>query len=451
VTTWLLSHHIVSLVVAALTLVLAGFIVNQPRPTGSALAWLLIILFAPYLGIPLYLVFGGRKFRRRRSSKSPLTLPTEKEPGPFGLRRLGHATSFTRTDWCTDGVSAYQQFLSEVRRASSSIRIVTFVVGDDETGVTLLDALAERAKAGVEVRLLLDGLLVGRAPRAPLARLRACGGKIAHFMPLLHLPFRGQANLRNHRKIAIFDGERAIVGGMNLADEYMGPLPSEHRWRDLSLLLAGDVVSVLDGIFRADWEFASREVLGSAVHGVGPAQRDAIPVRVVPSGPDAASDPLYDTLLTGVFRAERRFWIATPYFIPDAPLLKALVLAVRRGVDVRIIVPAASNHLLADLCAAPGLRQLRAEGATVRPLAQMLHAKAMLMDDALAVVGSANFDMRSLFLDYEVAVFFSDPKQVARLAHWFEQTTDLAVTNHADPSWLRSSVEGIVRLLAPLL
>jgi cardiolipin synthase len=269
-------------------------------------------------------------------------------------------------------------------------------------------------------------------------------------MPLLHVPFRGQANLRNHRKIALFDGKTAIVGGMNLADEYMGPSAREDRWRDLALILTGEAAHVLDAVFRADWEFASGVALPPAspttLRGDG-----AAPIRVVPSGPDALSDPLYDALLTGIFRAERRFWIATPYFVPDDTLVKALVLAVRRGVDVRVIVPAVSNHLLADLGGAPPLRELRAAGATVRRLDRMLHAKAMLVDDVQAVIGSANFDMRSLFLDYEVALFLSGRREIGELGAWFDEIMQCPAVDGPDSGWIRSRVEGVVRLVAPLL
>jgi len=128
--------------------------------------------------------------------------------------------------------------LGEILRAKRSIRIVTFVVGNDATGIAILEALASRARDGVEVRLLLDDLLSFEAPHGALARFKAAGGRLERFMPLLHLPFRGQANLRNHRKIAVFDGERAIVGGTNLAGEYMGQAACD-RWRDLSILLTG--------------------------------------------------------------------------------------------------------------------------------------------------------------------------------------------------------------------
>jgi len=237
---------------------------------------------------------------------------------------------------------------------------------------------------------------------------------------------------------------------MNLADDYMGPSPSSDRFLDLSVRLRGPAVEPLDEIFRADWQFAAHEALGPARTFV-PATLGTTPVYVVPSGPDAPSDPLYDTLLTSIFRAERRFWVATPYFVPDQPLVKALSLAAHRGIDVRIVVPSVSNHRLADLVAAPILRELAADGVVVERLPRMLHAKAFLVDDRLAAIGSANFDMRSLFLDYEITLLFPAELDVARLSAWFESTVRGASTVLPATGWARSQIENVARLLAPLV
>jgi cardiolipin synthase len=467
---WIFSHHVLSLLVAALSLLLASSVLSQRRPTGSAFAWLLVIALVPYLGIPLYLVFGGRKFERRARSKSSLTLPEgvpEKEAGrllpaldaatPRSARLLGDPRFSLRSvdsiEWLDEGVQAYGAFLREIEAAKESIRIVTFVVGDDATGVPLLEALAKRAEEGVEVRLLLDDLLRFQAPRRLLARIAEAGGKVERFMPLLHVPFRGRSNLRNHRKIALFDGARAIVGGMNLADEYMGPKPSPTRWRDLSVLIRGAAVGTLDHVFRADWEFACGERLKPL--GVSAKQPEmtgeSIPLIVVPSGPDSPTDPIYDAVATAIFRAERRFWVSTPYFVPDETLARALAVAARRGVDVRIIVPAVSNHHLADLAAAPFLRDLEEAGVSVYRHPRMLHAKAMLADEVVGVVGSANFDMRSLFLDYEIALFLPGAPEIARLGEWFDETLGQAKRGAPRAGRVRAQIEDVARLLAPLI
>lgn len=435
----ILTQHLLSLTIGVLCLVLAASMLRQHRPTGSAFAWLLVIFLVPYLGIPLYLIFGGRKFRRQARSKDALdivaTSRREIFSGPI--------------EWLENGESAYRAFLDGIENSRHSIRILTFILGNDETGRSLLAALTKKAREGVEVHLLIDDFFRIRAPRRAVAELIAAGGHVARFMPLLHLPFRGQANLRNHRKIALFDGDKAIVGGMNLAEEYMGPRPVDGRWRDLALVVSGECVAALDAIFRADWRFAARESLPPLPP---PRAAGGIGMKLVTTGPDSLNDLIYDSLLTALFRADRRFWIATPYFIPDETLVKALVIAAHRGVDVRVVVPHRSNHLIADVVAAPFLRQLAAEGVKVhRYKPGMMHAKAVLVDESIAMVGSANFDMRSLFLGYELALFFSGAEEVGHLEHWFQTTILLTQPGVPRTGRLRSRLEDVARLLAPLL
>ncbi len=422
-----------------------GFVVSllrQRRPVGSAIAWLLAVVLIPYLGVPFYLVFGGRKLSRRASGK--LRLGSRSDSNAL---RGWPSTSLSSVRWLDEGVLAYGQFLAQILSAKRSIRIVTFLVGDDETGRSLVEALTRRAREGLEVRLLIDDLLRFHAPHAQLRELVAAGAKVERFMPLVHVPFRGHGNLRNHRKIALFDGERAIVGGMNLGHEYMGPTPDPRRWRDVSLLVEGEAVSELDAIARADWLFACGEILSPAVKSAP----SSITVQVVPSGPDAETDPIYDADLTAIFRAEKRIWIATPYFVPDEALLRALVIAARRGVDVRVVTPERSNHLLSDLASSSCLRDLSAAGVVIRRFDKMLHAKTLLVDDCLAVVGSANFDMRSLFLNYEIALFFSGQAEVERLSRWFEDTFVATKLGPPRAGAVRSAVDDVARLIAPQL
>jgi cardiolipin synthase len=417
-------------------------LLRQRKPAGSAIAWLLAVILIPYLGVPFYLVFGGRKLSRRAAKKAHLG----GKVGATTLRGFG-TSSLSSVLWLDDGVLAYEEFLRQILGAERSIRIITFVVADDETGNSLVDALIRRVRDGLEVRLLIDDLLRFHAPHAKLRELVRAGARVERFMPLVHIPFRGHGNLRNHRKIAIFDGARAIVGGMNLGMEYMGKTPDPARWRDLSLLVEGEAVSALDAILRADWQFAC----GEELRPVSRAAAAEIPVQVVPSGPDSESDPIYDADLTAIYRAERRIWIATPYFVPDEALLRALVIAARRGVDVRVVTPERSNHLLSDFASGSCLRDLNAAGVAIHRYEKMLHAKTLLVDETLAVVGSANFDMRSLFLNYEIALFFSGPAEVERLAHWFEQT--FVNTRRGPPraGMLRSALDDVARLIAPQL
>jgi cardiolipin synthase len=456
-----LAHHALWLLGLGAATLLVPSVLRQRRPTGSALAWLLALVLIPYVGVPLYLAIGGRKFRARVAAKGVLRLegerPSNNRPALQALlgADIPEPTHLTSLEWLSDGVQAYRTLLEAIEAAQRSIRIVTYLLGDDATGRAVLSALARRATAGVEVRLLVDDLLFHRAPRQEVRALEEAGGKVARFMPLLHVPFRGRANLRNHRKIAMFDGQRGMLGGMNIAEEYMGTGPLAARWRDLALVIEGPPVATLDAIFRSDWRFAAGVELLPATDATTAAPAlapDGPLTQVVPSGPDRPDDSIYDVILQAVFGARERVWIATPYFVPDDLLYKALELAARRGVEVRIVVPAHSNHRLADWVGASLLRDLATAGADVRLYGPgMLHAKALLVDETVAMVGSANFDLRSLYLDYEVALLLYGQDEARWLAEWFDVTCQSAMRGAPVAGRIVSKVQVLARLLAPLV
>jgi cardiolipin synthase len=251
------------------------------------------------------------------------------------------------------------------------------------------------------------------------------GGEVRLFKPLWHSPIRGRNNLRCHRKIAVFDGEHVFAGGMNLADEYMGPAgprTGAPRWRDVSAVASGPVAADAVALFESDWAYCGgkrRKASGAAASGGGPrpvAERGDALIQLVPSGPDMTTDTVYDLLLTHVFRARERITIVTPYYVPDDALQHALVLAARRGVATELVVPARSNHGIADVARRRFLRELTAAGVVVRTYERgMVHAKAMVVDDAFAYVGSPNFDMRSLFLNYEDALVLHSKDAIAQV------------------------------------
>ena len=453
---WLLAHTFAVLGLIA-GLVVVRRILADRRAPASALAWLLVIFLVPYLGLPLYLVFGARKLRRSKPAaqdsstdasaapRGPMVAPLERMLQSHGIQG---ATERNTVQLIPNGEEAFCEVLALIEEARHSIYVTTFILGRDEVGAAVLARLAHKAASGVHVRLLVDGLFAGRFGNARFADLATAGGRWARFMPVLHLPFRGHANMRNHRKTLIVDGGKALVGGMNLATEYMGPRPDPRRWRDVILRLSGPAVADLVEVFRSDWSFTTGEGLPAPVvaEGCGAAR-----VQVVASGPDTAGDALYDLLLSLAFEAVDRLWIATPYFIPDEALERALALAVRRGVDVRIIVPARSNHALTDWAGGTYLRELQDLGARIQPFVRgMMHAKAMLID-RVGIVGSANADLRSLLLDYEVAVLLGSPSEIDAMTRWFEALLVDCGSDLPTPTRSRRAVEAVGRLVAPLV
>lgn len=440
-------------------LVLCVQLVRQRRSPTSTIAWLLAIFLVPYVGVPFYMVFGGRKMKYMTARKDALprtervaagTDPgleaTQREEGIFS-RREGNEVALL-----TAGEDAFGTVVELIKSAQQSVQIATFILKNDDTGRAILGALTERARAGVGVHLLLDALGSRKIKNRLLAPLRQAGGKCAFFMPMIHVPFQGRANLRNHRKIVLVDGRTAIIGGMNLAEEYMGATSGRPRWHDLSLRVMGPIVSDIYTVFSSDWEFAAKETLPLAHEDPGTVEGDSVALELVPSGPDVPGDYLFDTIVASMFSARRRIWIASPYFIPDEMIVKALCIAARRGVDVRIVVPAVSNHRIADLVRRSYLRQIQDAGGKVHRFTPgMLHGKLIIVDDLPGIVGSMNMDMRSLFLNYEIACFIYSERVVTELASWMSGIRQQCEEGVRDVPVPVEFLEGVARLLAPLL
>jgi cardiolipin synthase len=445
-----------------LGIVLLSHILRERRSPTSTLAWLMAIIFIPYLGVPLYLMFGGRKMISKAATKPKLardivspgmashhgqTYHFEPDDGIFPPTAHNHIT------FLPEGEQAFRVILDTIQGARHCIFIATFILGKDETGAAIVDALTKKAAEGLTVHLLLDALGSAKIRHRFLAPLQETGGHVAFFMPMLHLPFRGRANLRNHRKMIIVDNETAILGGMNLASEYMGHQLSLERWKDLSLRVQGPVVDHMADIFRSDWEFASKAALICNATNQSAVQLDCSAVtQLVASGPDVRNDSLRNEILTAIFRANRRIWIVTPYFVPDELLLEALCIASRRNVDVSIILPQKSNHRLADLVREGYLTRVQEAGVgTWLYQPHMLHAKAILVDDSLVIVGSANMDMRSLLLNYEIALCIYDADAIGQMENWMLALKSDSFGRKMKAKRSFGFIEGVGRLLAPLL
>ncbi|MEJ2058956.1 MAG: phospholipase D-like domain-containing protein [Gammaproteobacteria bacterium] len=436
----LLLHGVVVLGFV-LGLLLVVQLLREPRTPSSTLAWLMVILFLPYVGVPFYLIFGGRKLRKRVAGKRLSEESPQEIDGLFKCR-----VDSSRV--IADGVAAYETIQQMLAGATRSIRIATFILKDDVTGRAILDVLTEKAHQGVRVQLLLDAMGCFRLSAARLRPLREAGGEVAFFMPMLHLPWSGRANLRNHRKVLLVDGQRAVIGGMNIAEEYMGPGPRADRWRDLAQALEGPVVGALEAIFAADWAFARDETPSIEWQScVSPAN-----ALLIASGPDVPGDTLYDHYIQKVFQVRERIWFATPYFVPDEMVTRALGIAARRGCDVRLVMPARSDHPLADWARATWLNELVAYGVKVLLYEPgMLHAKAALFDSEECALGSANLDMRSLFLNFELALVQNVPQAVVETERWFVGLFPDCRPFRPQSGVLRETVQGLARLLSPLL
>lgn len=462
---WSILTYVFFIFSFLLGIVLIAHILLQKRPPSGTIAWLLIIFFLPYLGVPLYLIFGGRKMARHVKRKGWIDLISEQQipdeqanvldrllrtyniPGA----EIGH-----RVQLCRTGAETFGAMETILKSAKRSIYISTFIYHPDEVGCIIRDILVQKASEGVDVKLLMDGVGSLHTRSRFFKPLIEAGGQIAFFLPVLHRPFRGRTNLRNHRKITIVDNCKVLAGGANIGIESMSPDQQPALWKDLAFVMEGSAVRHWLNVFSRDWEFAAKEALTEEQLKIcdneNIAETGAGIVQVVPSGPDVPNDALHDTLLSMIYAAKKRFWAVTPYFVPDDALCQALMLAARRGVDVRVVLPTRSNHIPPDIVRGIPLRQIQEAGGLVMFYTpKMMHAKVVLMDDKVAVLGSANMDIRSLLLNYETAMFVYSRDEISQVEAYMEGLMAHAQCGIAEASLVRSLGESIVRLVSPLL
>ena len=456
---WLGLLHISTVLGILLALLFVAQILRTPRMPAATMGWLFVIIFVPLIGIPLYLIFGIRKLKSRINLKSKINLPDtpylhhhHHHPVNSLLISLGIPSSSggNQVTFHEDGKKAYRDLIVMLDHADRTIDIAIFMLADDHIGQEILSLLEKKAAQGVHVRLLLDGVGSFLLPKNHLQRLINNGGQTAWFTPVLHRPFRGRTNLRNHRKIIIIDNEKVWTGGRNLTAEYLGPDCPNACWIDMSFCQQGPAILTYQIIFEMDWRFATNTPGNDMIDYPQPGFNGKSRVQVVPSGPDVANDPICAALLTAFYKASKHIFIVTPYYVPDVGLQEAIRLAALRGVVVDMVLPDKSNHRLADIARNRYLRELAASGVHIWFLTNiMVHAKVFVVDKTFAMVGSANLDIRSMFLACEVMSCFYSKQDIDWLIRWIESLRDQSISYHLRPvGAFKEMVEGIVLLMA---
>ena len=447
---------------------LGSWIVLQKREPVATISWLVSLAALPYIGFFVYYLFGPQRIRRHRlrRARARVGMPGDMPAGEDAveLARLGQATTglppttARSVRLLVDGAATYDALLEAVREARDHVHLEYYIYTPDHSGAELRDALVERARAGVTVRLLLDAVGCSKTPRSFFAELLDAGGELAWFHPMRfgRVWERPWLNLRTHRKIVVIDGLVGFAGGINITDEENDRL-REDAYRDLHLRLDGDVVRALQLVFVEDWAYAtgSREFIGEVARAMPAPAHGTIAAQVLTSGPDSDWEAIHRLHVGAIHAARRRVWLVTPYFVPGEAAMMALTSAAFGGLDVRLLVPRHSDSKLVTYAARSYFDTLLAAGVKVYEYGpRMLHTKALLVDDDLALVGSANFDHRSFRLNFEVCLMFRDEQVAADLARLIEGEFASAPRVRAERQrpLLRTRLpEAFARLLSPLL
>ncbi len=463
ITFWYSLFHIGSILTVILTLLLSSKILRNSSMPAVTIGWLLAIIFVPLIGIPLYLTFGERKINVKLNNKQKLVLNTNKASSSYVVSHPIHSlivsmnlpasSSNNETTFNSDGKAAWDTLSILLESAEQSIDIAIFILGKDEVGQQILSLLEKKAASGVKVRLLLDGVGTFSLSNKRFKPLLKQGAKIAWFIPVIHRPFRGRTNLRNHRKIIIADNKQVWAGGRNISGDYLGPDCPKDCWVDMSFVQKGEIIANYLAIFEADWAFATYgKTITHKLNSPKITTKSTSELQLIPSGPDVINDPIYSVILTACYGAKNQIKITTPYYIPDDNIQKALKLAALRGVIVDIIIPEKSNHKLADIARNRALRELSNVGVNIWLLPQMIHAKVMITDTNFAMAGSANIDIRSLFLNCELMSAFYSERDISWLNAWFTSLrNDSSRYQVQKVSALTELVEGLALLASSQL
>jgi cardiolipin synthase len=446
-------------------------------------AWLLIIFLLPGVGFFLY-IFMAKEYKRRRvarrrgrkyNHKLPLNILNKIEIASrtreltnkdiWQQRRLVNLlrsipdspiTKSNETEIYSNGKETFDSIIRELEKARDHIHMEFYIVHSDDIGTKIQQLLIRKAKEGVSVRFIYDGLGSYDLPARYIKEMTNEGIEVHAFMPIRYSFFKKSANYRNHRKIVVVDGLVGFVGGINIGDEYLGLNPKYGFWRDTHMRIRGDAVYFLQQTFINDWAFVSGFKLTDPCYFPDHTCEGDEQVQIIASGPESMWDTIQELYFGTISTAEKRIWIITPYFIPDISILVALKTAALSGVEVRIILPGLSDHILVKWASTSFIEELMEAGVRFWFYNNgFIHAKVLIVDETIASVGTANLDMRSFFDNFELNAVLFDKKSIKHLEEDFLEdlrfSSEIQLKEFKKRTRYQRGKEVIARMLSPLL
>jgi len=441
------------------------------RTPQGAVGWVIFLISAPWFAVPSFAIFGNHKLRdynaaRREAQEQLARLDvvrrmTPGRPDPANrmsvYEQLAEAPTLTGNSarLLIDGEATFDAIFAAIDAAQDYVCVQYYTIEEDAVGTALADCLIAAAARGVTVRVAYDGAGSYRLSRRWVARLREAGVKVLDPHAARGPNSRLNINFRNHRKTVIVDGRDGFTGGVNMADTYLDGGTAFAHWRDTHLHLRGPIVAQLQLAFLEDWYWASNQFPGEQLFWDPPPEKEDLAGLILSAGPNDALDTGALFFMEALSQARSRIWIASPYFVPDAAALAALMNAALRGCDVRVIMPDAADHFLTWLAAFDYLDDVRATGAKIyRYRPGFAHQKVVLVDDDIAAVGTMNFDCRSFRLNFETMAIFHDTGFVAAVEEMLEADMarcELLQTSLCERPWPVRVSAPLARLFAPVL
>lgn len=469
-------HWLFLVVYSIIIIITMVRVLMDNRQPAKTMAWMLVLMFIPFLGIILYIFFGQNTRKERKIWQQSLDQLTKRsmlefvEQKDFNIpeeyrtisnlfmnQNLALPFKNNEVEIYTSGYDFFPSLLMEIGKAEHHIHIDTFIISDDPLGRLIADALIDKARQGIEVRLIYDDVGSWRTPNSFFTRMRNEGIEVYAFMPVRFPAFTSRVNYRNHRKICVIDGEVGFIGGMNIARRYVQGTP-KLSWRDTHVKLTGAAVYGLQRAFLVDWYFVSKVLITERSYypEIIIGQNNSL-VQVVTSSPTSLWPEIEQGYVRILTNAKHYVYMETPYFLPTDPILFAMRVAALSGVDVRLMIPYETDTKVVEWASRSYVIEASRAGVKILLYRKGFnHSKLLVSDDAMATIGSTNVDFRSFENDFEANAFFYEKKIALQVKEIFladqKDSIDLDdVRRFIKKPFLQRLWESFVRLLSPLL
>ncbi|PAK52102.1 cardiolipin synthase [Paenibacillus sp. 7541] len=464
---------------STLTVVSIGFMIfMENRHPTSTMAWILLLALMPLVGLVFYFLFGQNYFKRRKYDKKaqrdilayesqasrrqapdhPAFKPKYHQLLQLSRRLARTPVSFASdTRVLTNGEETFNTLLRELEQAKHHIHMEYYIYRSDAIGTQIQQLLIRKARAGVAVRFMVDAVGSLQLPPSFLNELKEAGVQVAVFGSPKWIFFTSRVNYRNHRKIVVIDGSVGFIGGLNVGDEYLSRSKTFGFWRDTHLLVRGEAVRTLQVVFLQDWHYETGEQLSDQAY-FSPelTENGRGAVQIIASGPDNERRALKNIFFSMIVSARKSVWLATPYFIPDDDILTALRVAALSGLDVRILFPSKPDKWLPYLASHSYFPSLLSAGVRVYAYERgFMHSKLLIVDGEVATIGTANMDMRSFHLNFEVNALLVQTDSVQKIVDDYiedlEHASLIDRTKSKQKRIVTRLLESAARLMSPLL